>query len=363
MFSLNGKRGHSMIAINEKKAPSPAELAEIIRQLRERNKWSQAALAATAGLSERTIQRVENAQGSNHQTRRSLAGAFGFQDRDIFERPIKPLQVADDALRQFETKLNQFEAEVKDTTAQFAAQFAAQVKDTTAQLEAQVKDTTAQLEAQVSTAMDAFTGELEKFTELVQTVKILNGRTLREFVDHTPKADLFPLQFGDHTPAARQPFADLVDYLHDYHTLIGARHFKKEVLRGLLEEKKGQCTMDQLHYYHHLAKDSLSEELERTRTSQRTMKFGDRPAAREAFAELDASATEQIGVDAYLDTLLTSISEQHCAVGVCLQDGKTFQTICIVLAQQGAFPANIRVPKNPDLDHKPIIPTIRAALK
>jgi hypothetical protein len=43
MFSLNDKWGRSMIAI-EKQVPSPAELAEIIRGLRERHEWSQAAL-------------------------------------------------------------------------------------------------------------------------------------------------------------------------------------------------------------------------------------------------------------------------------------------------------------------------------
>ena len=56
MFSLNDKWGRSMIAKDEKKVPSPAaELAEIIRGLREKNEWSQAALAASANLSDRTI--------------------------------------------------------------------------------------------------------------------------------------------------------------------------------------------------------------------------------------------------------------------------------------------------------------------
>src|SRR5262245_15685079 len=61
--------GTSMIAIGGEKGPTPAELAQLIRGLRERHEWSQAALAASAGLSERTIQRVENAEGSNRQTR------------------------------------------------------------------------------------------------------------------------------------------------------------------------------------------------------------------------------------------------------------------------------------------------------
>lgn len=74
--------------IDEEKGPTLAKLAQLIRGLRERHEWSQAALAASAGLSERTIQRVENAEGSNRQTRRSLAKAFGFEDRDIFEKPI-----------------------------------------------------------------------------------------------------------------------------------------------------------------------------------------------------------------------------------------------------------------------------------
>jgi len=67
--------------------PTPTELADFIKWIRETNKWTQATLAEIAGVTERTIQRVENAEPSSLDTRRALARAFGSKDLDIFEKP------------------------------------------------------------------------------------------------------------------------------------------------------------------------------------------------------------------------------------------------------------------------------------
>lgn len=66
---------------------TPAELAAVVRTFREMRTWSQEQLAEIAGFSARTVQRVEEGQPSSLDTRRSLAGAFGFEDIDAFNKP------------------------------------------------------------------------------------------------------------------------------------------------------------------------------------------------------------------------------------------------------------------------------------
>lgn len=51
--------------------------ADTIRKLREERAWSQEHLAAVAGLSLRTVQRVESEANASAETRMSLATAFG----------------------------------------------------------------------------------------------------------------------------------------------------------------------------------------------------------------------------------------------------------------------------------------------
>jgi transcriptional regulator with XRE-family HTH domain len=64
-----------------------AELAAVVRLLREARGWSQEQLAEIARVAARTVQRVEDAQPSSLETRRALAGAFGFEDIDAFNKP------------------------------------------------------------------------------------------------------------------------------------------------------------------------------------------------------------------------------------------------------------------------------------
>lgn len=67
---------------------SKAELGQVIRYLRELRQWSQETLAELAHTTPRTIQRVEAGSGASVNTLRSLAGAFEYQDIDIFNKPM-----------------------------------------------------------------------------------------------------------------------------------------------------------------------------------------------------------------------------------------------------------------------------------
>ena len=66
---------------------SPEELSALILAYREAHGWSQEVLAELAGLTSRTVQRVEAAEPSSLDTRRALARAFGLEDIDTFTRP------------------------------------------------------------------------------------------------------------------------------------------------------------------------------------------------------------------------------------------------------------------------------------
>ncbi|MEG0324500.1 MAG: helix-turn-helix transcriptional regulator, partial [Raoultibacter sp.] len=55
---------------------NPQELAVLVKLYRELRKWSQEQLAEIAGLSTRTVQRVEEGLPASTDTRRALARAF-----------------------------------------------------------------------------------------------------------------------------------------------------------------------------------------------------------------------------------------------------------------------------------------------
>lgn len=62
-------------------------LSALVKAFREARHWSQEQLAEISVLSTRTVQRVEEGQTSSLNTRRALAGAFGFEDIDAFNKP------------------------------------------------------------------------------------------------------------------------------------------------------------------------------------------------------------------------------------------------------------------------------------
>lgn len=68
---------------------TPAELGAVVRAIRETKKWSQQQLAEIAGLSTRTVQRVESGQPADFDTRRALGRAFEFDDIDAFNKPFQ----------------------------------------------------------------------------------------------------------------------------------------------------------------------------------------------------------------------------------------------------------------------------------
>jgi transcriptional regulator with XRE-family HTH domain len=66
-----------------------AELAEIVKKRRNDHGWSQATLAEIAGVTDRTIQRVENGEPSSPHTRRAIARAFECDDLEVFNKPVR----------------------------------------------------------------------------------------------------------------------------------------------------------------------------------------------------------------------------------------------------------------------------------
>ena len=73
--------------MNAARTLTPTELAAIIKMFREMRKWSQEQLADVAGLSTRTVQRIESGKPSDLDTRRALARAFEAEDIDLFNKP------------------------------------------------------------------------------------------------------------------------------------------------------------------------------------------------------------------------------------------------------------------------------------
>lgn len=80
-----------MIDVNanliETRCLTPEELAKLIIDSRGQRGWSQETLAEIAGVSVRTVQRVEKAELSNLNTRRALAKALDWEDIDVFNKP------------------------------------------------------------------------------------------------------------------------------------------------------------------------------------------------------------------------------------------------------------------------------------
>ena len=67
--------------------------AQLIRKLREDRAWSQEHLAAVAGLSARTIQRVEAEGSASRETRMAIAAAFGI-DLSQLNQPVETAAIA-----------------------------------------------------------------------------------------------------------------------------------------------------------------------------------------------------------------------------------------------------------------------------
>lgn len=65
------------------------ELGLVVKVCRLARSWSQENLAAEAGVTVRTVQRVEAGKSCDLQTKRALARAFGAEDIDVFNRPAE----------------------------------------------------------------------------------------------------------------------------------------------------------------------------------------------------------------------------------------------------------------------------------
>jgi transcriptional regulator with XRE-family HTH domain len=65
----------------------PKTLGFWVKCIREASHWSQEAVAASAGLDVRTIQRIEAGKSASLTTRRALARGLGYENQDIFQDP------------------------------------------------------------------------------------------------------------------------------------------------------------------------------------------------------------------------------------------------------------------------------------
>ncbi len=64
------------------------ELGQLVRAYREMRVWSQEQLVAVAGVSTRTVQRVETGKSCDLDTKRAIARAFEFEDIDLLNKPF-----------------------------------------------------------------------------------------------------------------------------------------------------------------------------------------------------------------------------------------------------------------------------------
>jgi transcriptional regulator with XRE-family HTH domain len=148
--------------IFETRLPTPAELAEFVKTMRDKNKLSQATLAEIARVTERTVQRVENGEPSSLDTRRALARAFGYEDLDVFDKACPFPNVE---------------------------------------------------------KLKAYSAELEKTTVVVPITRIEDARTLRTMMEGAESSATEEL--GELSTEAREAFASIVDYkyLRDYNDI------------------------------------------------------------------------------------------------------------------------------------------------
>jgi transcriptional regulator with XRE-family HTH domain len=89
----------------EMRCLTPEELAKLINSLREQRGWSQETLAELAGVSVRTVQRVEKAIPSELDTRWALAKALEWEDIDVFNKSWPFPNV--DKIQEEEKRLNE----------------------------------------------------------------------------------------------------------------------------------------------------------------------------------------------------------------------------------------------------------------
>jgi transcriptional regulator with XRE-family HTH domain len=86
----------------------PKTLAIWVRALRTASDMSQDALAEAAGITERTVQRVEKSGRASKMTRHNLARGLGYENHDIFDDPTF-VAMAIDALHETFAKLRKAE--------------------------------------------------------------------------------------------------------------------------------------------------------------------------------------------------------------------------------------------------------------
>ncbi len=75
-------------ATSEPRLLTPDEVGRVVRRFRGLHRWTQETLAELAGVTPRTIQRLEAGQPASLDTRRAVSRAFGVEDLDWLSKPM-----------------------------------------------------------------------------------------------------------------------------------------------------------------------------------------------------------------------------------------------------------------------------------
>lgn len=75
-------------AFDDTRHLTPDEIGRVVRAFRDEFGWSQETLAELAGVTSRTVQRLEAGEPSSLDTRRAVARAFRFEDVDWLNKPF-----------------------------------------------------------------------------------------------------------------------------------------------------------------------------------------------------------------------------------------------------------------------------------
>ena len=186
---------------------TPEFIAGIMRNFREKSKWSQEQLAEIAKVNIRTIQRMEKALPSSLDSRRAVAGAFGFKNIDVFEAPL----VVPD-----EEAINTQQSEFKETHLQFSAKKISSGKEMSILAENSQMDITDKscdmspaAELYLAALIDNFRDYRECISEMTESDKINLYKVFQKHIDELSKESValvyananVPIKWGDDVKA------------------------------------------------------------------------------------------------------------------------------------------------------------------
>lgn len=178
----------------------PAYIADQLKFMRKMFRWTQENLANAAGLTTRTIEKVESGRHRpDEQTLRSIARAFNIDGIEIFEKPTPEAQARQRAeIERASRKMVMVPSRVIRTAADFLAAFGPIEyfrTDTSLVEEDQVLDLVASMADQIRDFMDMW-------TEVYETDRLSYARSFAEQCNKLEKLG-FHCHMGQHRQRLR----------------------------------------------------------------------------------------------------------------------------------------------------------------